>query len=127
MDEAFSAIRKGQDAPQSPPSGLPFDPDPQPDTETGAAAGEMPAEKSGIPDSTETPAPPPYRLPPVSLLKLPHNPRSEDVSEELKQNASKLVETLKSFGVQTRIVDITRGPTVTRYELQPSTGVKAIE
>ena len=124
MDEAFSAIRKGQDAPQSPPSGLPFDPDPQPDTETGAAAGEMPAEKSGIPDSTETPAPPPYRLPPVSLLKLPHNPRSEDVSEELKQNASKLVETLKSFGVQTRIVDITRGPTVTRYELQPSTGVK---
>ena len=46
------------------------------------------------------------------------------MSEELKQNASKLVETLKSFGVQTRIVDITRGPTVTRYELQPSTGVK---
>ena len=78
----------------------------------------------GADGSAEAPAPPPYQLPPVSLLKLPHNPRSEDVSEELKQNASKLVETLKSFGVQTRIVDITRGPTVTRYELQPSTGVK---
>jgi S-DNA-T family DNA segregation ATPase FtsK/SpoIIIE len=67
---------------------------------------------------------PPYQLPPVSLLKLPQNTGNADVSEELKFNAEKLVDTLKSFGVQTRIVDITRGPTVTRYELQPSTGVK---
>ncbi len=78
--------------------------------------------------SAAAPAAPPvqqeYRLPPVSLLKLPKNTSNADVSEELKMNASKLVETLKSFGVQTRIVDITRGPTVTRYELQPSTGVK---
>ena len=124
MDEAFSAIRKGQDAPQSQPAGLPFDPDPQPGTDAGAVTSEPAAEKPGADGSAEAPAPQPYRLPPVSLLKLPHNPRSEDVSEELKQNASKLVETLKSFGVQTRIVDITRGPTVTRYELQPSTGVK---
>ena len=42
----------------------------------------------------------------------------------MKNNADTLVDTLKSFGVQTRIVDIHRGPTVTRYELQPSAGVK---
>ena len=42
----------------------------------------------------------------------------------MKANADTLVDTLKSFGVQTRIVDIHRGPTVTRYELQPSAGVK---
>ena len=44
--------------------------------------------------------------------------------EELRSNAEKLVSTLQSFGVQTRIIDIARGPAVTRYELQPSAGVK---
>lgn len=130
MGEAFSAIRKEESAPKAPavPVDLPFEPDSQPgeaaETVAASAPDPVPAEKTNIPAAAEVPAPPPYRLPPVSLLKLPHNPHSEDVSEELKQNASKLVETLKSFGVQTRIVDITRGPTVTRYELQPSTGVK---
>ena len=44
--------------------------------------------------------------------------------DELKANATKLVDTLKSFGVETRIVDISRGPSVTRYEIQPAAGVK---
>ena len=70
------------------------------------------------------PAEPVYRFPPVSLLKPPKASNSTDVSEELKANAAKLVDTLKSFGVQTKIIDISRGPTVTRYELQPSAGVK---
>jgi S-DNA-T family DNA segregation ATPase FtsK/SpoIIIE len=65
-----------------------------------------------------------YQYPPVSLLKAPVNRKSGDVSGELKANAERLVDTLKSFGVQTRVVDISRGPTVTRYELQPSAGVK---
>jgi len=65
-----------------------------------------------------------YVFPPTSLLQLPSGPSSVDVSEELKNNAQVLVDTLKSFGVQTRITDICRGPAVTRYELQPSAGVK---
>lgn len=69
-------------------------------------------------------APLEYRYPPVSLLKLGRAVSGEDVSEELKGNAQTLVDTLKSFGVQTRIIDICRGPAVTRYELQPSAGVK---
>ena len=65
-----------------------------------------------------------YQFPPVSLLKIPENPDERGIEQELKTNASRLVQTLQSFGVQTRITDISRGPAVTRYELQPSAGVK---
>lgn len=66
-----------------------------------------------------------YKFPPVSLLKMSDNSlNAVDAEVEMKSNADTLVDTLKSFGVQTRIVDIHRGPTVTRYELQPSAGVK---
>ncbi len=66
-----------------------------------------------------------YRIPPISLLKESDNSlNAEEAEVEMKNNADTLVDTLKSFGVQTRIVDIHRGPTVTRYELQPSAGVK---
>lgn len=66
-----------------------------------------------------------YNYPPVNLLDEPVAKTSEeDAQNELKNKADTLVNTLKSFGVQTRIVDINRGPSVTRYELQPSAGVK---
>ncbi len=65
-----------------------------------------------------------YDYPPVTLLRQDTQLQNEDVSEELKSNAARLVDTLRSFGVETRITDICRGPTVTRYELQPSAGVK---
>ncbi len=66
-----------------------------------------------------------YQFPPISLLKNVDNSlNSAEAEAEMKANADTLVETLKSFGVSTRIVDIHRGPTVTRYELQPSAGVK---
>ena len=42
----------------------------------------------------------------------------------VKANAQKLVDTLESFGVRTRVLDISRGPSVTRYEVQPMAGVK---
>ncbi len=66
-----------------------------------------------------------YNPPPIDLLKPSHNDQNAaDAAAEMKANADTLVETLKSFGVMTRIVDIHRGPTVTRYEIQPSAGVK---
>jgi len=66
-----------------------------------------------------------YKYPPTSLLNAPAGRASgEGMETELKNSADTLVNTLKSFGVQTRIVDIHRGPSVTRYELQPSAGVK---
>ena len=60
----------------------------------------------------------------MDCLNLPKNNNTAGFENELKQNANKLVETLKSFGVETRIVDIARGPSVTRYEIQPAAGVK---
>ncbi len=65
-----------------------------------------------------------YRFPPVALLEPSPQMDEADITEELKINGQMLVDTLKSFGVQTKIVDISRGPAVTRYELQPAAGVK---
>lgn len=65
-----------------------------------------------------------FKLPGLDCLAAPKAAKSGDYEQELKQNATKLVDTLKSFGVDTRIVDISRGPSVTRYEIQPAAGVK---
>ncbi|MEG2597627.1 MAG: DNA translocase FtsK, partial [Oscillospiraceae bacterium] len=94
--------------------------------EPNAVVAPDPKKDSPIPMNitVEPPVEDVYHFPPISLLKLPVNNGNLDVSEELKANAAKLVDTLKSFGVQTRIINICRGPTVTRYELQPSAGVK---
>lgn len=65
-----------------------------------------------------------YRFPPVSMLESTQALSDADVNEELQVNGQMLVNTLKSFGVQTKIMEISRGPAVTRYELQPAAGVK---
>ena len=65
-----------------------------------------------------------YKLPPKTLLRAAKKKSARDVSNELKNNASLLVDTLASFGVSAEITDISRGPTVTRYELKPAAGVR---
>lgn len=65
-----------------------------------------------------------YRYPPISLLDESTPVDDNQAAMEQQINAETLVNTLKEFGVSTRVVDISRGPTVTRYELQPSAGVK---
>ena len=65
-----------------------------------------------------------YLLPPFTLLEPPEKENEENVSKELQASADKLVETLKSFGVQANVTHVSRGPSVTRYELQPAAGVK---
>lgn len=65
-----------------------------------------------------------YFLPKVNLLKVAKHAATKDVSGELKQNAEKLIETLHSFNVDATITDISRGPTVTRYELKPASGIR---
>lgn len=67
---------------------------------------------------------PEYELPPVDILKFAAKKSQKDVNEELKNNAELLVDTLHSFGVEATITDISRGPTVTRYELKPAAGVR---
>lgn len=65
-----------------------------------------------------------YHYPPIQLLKLPNNKNDISAMEEMQNNAKKLIETLNSFGVKANITNICRGPSVTRYELQPAPGVK---
>ena len=65
-----------------------------------------------------------YVYPPTKLLEPAVDSESESAYMEMQNNATKLVETLNSFGVKANIVDICRGPSVTRYELQPAPGVK---
>ncbi len=88
-----------------------------------AAEPTKPAEFS-VPEKDAEPKAEGYSYPPLSLLNKSKATDTAALSAELDHTAEHLVETLKSFGVETRIVDISRGPTVTRYELQPCAGVK---
>lgn len=67
-----------------------------------------------------------YKLPSVSLLAKPKpNTKSRaEIKHELEEKANRLLETLASFKVDAKIINITQGPTVTRFELQPGFGVK---
>ncbi len=67
-----------------------------------------------------------YKLPSVSLLSKP-KPKTKtrsEVKRELEEKANRLLETLSSFKVDANILNITQGPTVTRFELQPGFGIK---
>lgn len=66
-----------------------------------------------------------YKTPPVTLLNYAkNNSNPTEIQEEIQTKSETLVSTLQSFGIQSRIVGISRGPSVTRYELQPAAGVK---
>ncbi len=65
-----------------------------------------------------------YVLPPIECLNQPEFSSSEGFANEMQTTSKKLVEVLASFGVETKLVGISRGPSVTRYELSPAPGVK---
>ena len=66
-----------------------------------------------------------YKFPVARLLVSPKNSgTSEDLRQELTETADKLIRTLEEYGVKASISDISRGPTVTRYEIKPAPGVK---
>ena len=65
-----------------------------------------------------------YEFPPISLLGKDPSSGQRQSKAEMLATAQKLEETLESFGVEARVLQINQGPTVTRYELSPSVGVK---
>ncbi len=65
-----------------------------------------------------------FHLPPLDLLINPPPLAERQINEDLQANARILEETLREFGVEATVVNIDRGPTVTRYELTPAPGVK---
>lgn len=90
-----------------------------------AAMDEMRKEGAAAVIHTEAPKKErPYHFPPLSLLQKPGSKNTGDGVKELKNTAAKLQQTLATFGVKVTITDISQGPSVTRYELQPEQGVK---
>ncbi len=91
----------------------------------GQPVKETPLQQTPESLTQEDPKPPVAEEygPPITLLNEPSASSQGDMSDEIKKG-DRLVETLKSFGVQTKIINISKGPAVTRFELQPSAGVK---
>lgn len=66
-----------------------------------------------------------YKFPPLEMLTEKKGDAGGPVkSEDLRESAKKLIDTLKSFGVEAKVLEVSRGPAVTRFEIQPSAGVK---
>ena len=66
---------------------------------------------------------PEYCYPPIDLLKLPGK-NSSDGTAEMRENSRRLNETLASFKIEAHIINVTRGPSVTRYEVELEKGVR---
>jgi len=102
-------------------------PDPAPGS--GKTTGQAPpisgteAEAAGKPAPVRR-KPKPYRLPGLSLLSRPASGGKSGNAGDYIDTARKLEATLESFGVRAKVLDVARGPAVTRYELQPDVGVK---
>lgn len=88
-------------------------------------AGEVPAGKTGrtVPERKAAPAKK-YVFPPVTLLRKGKNTGKGDSNKDLKDTALRLQQTLETFGVKVTVTEISQGPSVTRFELQPEQGVK---
>ena len=108
------------------PSVSDFDEDEPPRPRGGAAAsGTASGAVSGGAGSAPEPAEPPepvYARPPVELLSLP--PKGSGPVEDVREKAKILKETLASFGISAKVLQVSRGPVITRYELQPAPGIK---
>ncbi|SET41634.1 DNA translocase FtsK [Paenibacillus sp. NFR01] len=82
---------------------------------------------SGGEGGAEAPLPPPpkpYKLPSFRLLSKPSGNGKAGDQNDYMQTARKLEATLESFGVRAKVLEVVRGPAVTRYEIQPDIGVK---
>jgi S-DNA-T family DNA segregation ATPase FtsK/SpoIIIE len=85
-----------------------------------AAGGD---EKDGPADEEKT-AGTEYQLPPVTILARPLRMKNLRVGKDISENIKILEETLESFGIKARVTQVSRGPAITRYEIQPPQGIK---
>ena len=95
------------------------------ETPTHAPEPEEPEDDAVSEEADHVPTSSKYIIPPLTFLKGGVSRANDPAAEqELRDNANILVDTLQSFGVSVRITGISRGPSVTRYEIQPAAGVK---
>ncbi len=124
--ESFIFVTEEEEAPAPPPPPVIID------TAAPAARKEEPAREEQPkepPDPGFAPAPTPaeparYTFPPLDLLRRPPRPRSGRANKEILESARLLEETLENFGVRATVSQVSRGPAITRYEIQPAPGVK---
>lgn len=65
-----------------------------------------------------------YEYPPIDILKHMEHKSSDNEQYEVRKNADKLIETLKDFGIEAKVSQVSIGPSITQYEVQPAAGVK---
>lgn len=65
-----------------------------------------------------------FKLPPLTILSRPHRVKNIRLSKDINENIRILEETLESFGVKAKVIQVSKGPAITRYEIQPPAGVK---
>ncbi len=75
-------------------------------------------------DREQTAGLPSYKLPPLTLLARPNRIKNIRYNKDINENVRILEDTLESFGVKARVIQVSRGPAITRYEIQPPSGVK---
>lgn len=97
-----------------------------PEKSSAAAEGMERKAESEIGNQMQAAAkmPKQYRFPPLNLLAKGKGKNNGNASKELNETAARLQQTLATFGVRVTITDISQGPSVTRYEMQPEQGVK---
>ena len=101
-------------------------PQPVPPEPDKLKKGEAAAEAAEISQEIEKKAEekvPEYKFPAISLLDL-RRQNTVDATSEMRDNSKRLADALESFGIEPHIVDVIRGPSVTRYELELDRGVK---
>lgn len=98
-----------------------------PSDTVGEAVTEAPKEAEetfAVFDRVNMPELSSFHLPPISILARPHRLKNIRLSKDINENIRILEETLESFGVKAKVLQVSRGPAITRYEIQPPSGVK---
>ena len=107
------------------------EPDDMPDLIPAAAVRKVTAREAAVSAAevtaeiarAQTEQKPVYKFPPIDLLKAPGKGAADGTSE-MKKNSARLNETLESFKIDAHIINVTRGPSVTRYEVELDKGVR---
>ena len=123
----YAPLRAVPDAPADEPDDAPpWDDDgaPAPKKKAKGLSEAEQARLSAAMDKNQQAPPPAYSYPPLYLLSQSKGAAKGDVQAELTDNSTRLIDTLESFGVSAKIIGIVRGPSVTRFELTISRGIK---
>ncbi len=117
-EEAVAPPAPAHEAPPQPPVAAP-----EPEKVTAKDARESAAQVAQEIAQSQAEPKPEYRYPPLELLRKAPGP-STDGTAEMKENSARLNETLDSFKIDAHIINVTRGPSVTRYEVELEKGVR---